>query len=39
MIKIVTDSSSELSPAMAKELGVTVVPLFVRFGGKVIGRE
>ncbi|MDD5704018.1 MAG: DegV family protein [Dehalococcoidales bacterium] len=35
MIKIVTDSSSELSPEMAAELGVTVVPIYVRFGEEV----
>jgi len=33
-IKIVTDSSADLSPALVKELGITVVPLYVRFGDK-----
>jgi len=34
-VKIVTDSTSDLSPQSAKELGVTVVPVYVRFGDKV----
>jgi len=33
-IKIVTDSTSDLSPALVKELGITVVPLYVIFGDK-----
>ena len=31
-IKIITDSTSDISPARAEELGVAVVPLNVRFG-------
>ncbi|ADJ26532.1 degV family protein [Dehalogenimonas lykanthroporepellens BL-DC-9] len=31
-VKIVTDSVSDLTPVMAGNLGVTVVPLFVHFG-------
>lgn len=31
-IKIVTDSTSDIEPSRARELGVTVVPLFVVFG-------
>ncbi len=34
-IKIVTDSTADLPPALAEELGITVVPLYVRFGGEV----
>src|SRR5512142_3436355 len=34
-VKIVTDSVSDITPEMAKQLGVTVVPLYVRFGDKV----
>ncbi len=34
MISIVTDSTSDISPERAKELGITVVPLFVVFGDK-----
>ncbi|MDP2930984.1 MAG: DegV family protein, partial [Chloroflexota bacterium] len=34
-IKIVTDSISDLPPQLAQELGITVVPLNVRFGSKV----
>ncbi|MBI4332894.1 MAG: DegV family protein [Chloroflexi bacterium] len=33
-VKIVTDSSSDLPPALAKKLGITVAPLYVRFGEK-----
>ena len=33
-IKIVTDSTSDIEPARARELGVTVVPLFVVFGDR-----
>ena len=35
MVKIVTDSLSDISPEMAKELGITVVPLNVHFGDTV----
>jgi len=34
-VKIVTDSVTDLPPEVAKELGITVVPLNVRFGEKV----
>jgi len=34
-VKIVTDSTSNLSPQLAQELGITVVPLYVRFGEEV----
>jgi DegV family protein with EDD domain len=34
-VKIVTDSSVDLSPKLAGELGITVVPLYVRFGNEV----
>jgi DegV family protein with EDD domain len=34
-IKIVTDSSSDIPPQLLKELGITVVPLYVRFGNEV----
>ncbi|MFC1995448.1 DegV family protein [Chloroflexota bacterium] len=33
-IKIVTDSTADIPSALAKELGITVVPLYVRFGDK-----
>ncbi|MFC2033735.1 DegV family protein [Chloroflexota bacterium] len=32
VVKIVTDSTADLSPELIKELGITVVPLYVRFG-------
>jgi DegV family protein with EDD domain len=35
IIKIVTDSTADLLPELAKELDVTVVPVYVRFGEKV----
>jgi len=31
-IKIVTDSTADIPSALAKDLGITVVPLYVRFG-------
>jgi len=34
-IKIVTDSSADLPAQLVQELGITVVPLYVRFGEKV----
>jgi DegV family protein with EDD domain len=34
-VKIVTDSTSDISPQVAKELGITVVPLYVHFGEDV----
>ena len=34
-IKIITDSLSDLTSDMAQELGVTVVPVYVRFGEEV----
>jgi DegV family protein with EDD domain len=34
MIKIVTDSSSDIPPEIARELDITVVPLSVRFGAQ-----
>jgi DegV family protein with EDD domain len=35
MIRIVTDSSSDISPSLAAELGITVIPIRIRFGSKV----
>ena len=32
MVKVVADSTSDLPPEVAKELGITVVPLYVHFG-------
>jgi DegV family protein with EDD domain len=34
-VKIVTDSTADLPHLLAKELGITVVPLYVRFGEEV----
>ena len=34
-VKIVTDSTSDLTPEIAGELGITVVPLYVHFGPEV----
>ena len=34
-VKVITDSTADLPPAMAKELGITVVPLNVNFGTEV----
>lgn len=35
VVKIVTDSSSDLPAKIVEELGITVVPLYVRFGEQV----
>ncbi|MEA1872394.1 MAG: DegV family protein [Chloroflexota bacterium] len=32
MVKVVTDSLSDITPQLAQELGITVVPLYVQFG-------
>jgi len=34
-VKIVTDSTADLPPSLAEELGITVVPVYVKFGGEV----
>ena len=34
-VKIVTDSTADLPPQLAKELDITVVPVYVRFGEEV----
>src|SRR5512137_456971 len=34
MVKIVTDSTSDLPPEVARELGITVVPAYVHFGSQ-----
>ena len=34
-IKIVTDSCADIPPPLAKELGITVVPVYLRFGEEV----
>jgi DegV family protein with EDD domain len=34
-VKLVTDSLSDITDDLAQELGITVVPLYVRFGGEV----
>ena len=34
-IKIVTDSTADLPSELAQELGITVVPIYVRFGEEV----
>jgi DegV family protein with EDD domain len=32
LVKVVTDSCSDITPQLAHELGITVVPLYVQFG-------
>jgi len=32
LVKIVTDSTSDISPRVARELGITVVPIYLHFG-------
>jgi len=34
-VKVVTDSTADLPPQIAEELGITVVPVYLRFGEKV----
>jgi DegV family protein with EDD domain len=34
MVKVVTDSCSDITPQVAEELGITVVPLYVQFGNE-----
>lgn len=34
MVRIVTDSTSDLPPEIARELGITVVPAYVHFGSR-----
>lgn len=34
MVKIVTDSCSDITPQLGQELGITVVPLYVQFGNE-----
>jgi DegV family protein with EDD domain len=34
MVRIVTDSSADIPPEIAAELGITVVPLYIRFGDR-----
>lgn len=34
MVKVVTDSCSDITPQLGRELGVTVLPLYVNFGGE-----
>lgn len=35
VVKVVTDSTSDISPEVAQALGITVVPVYVRFGDEV----
>ena len=35
MVKVVTDSCSDITPQLARELGITVVPLYVNFGNEI----
>ena len=34
MVKVVTDSCSDITPQLAQELGITVVPLYVQFSNE-----
>ena len=34
-VRIVTDSAADLPPTLAEELGITVVPVYLRFGDEV----
>ena len=34
MVKVVTDSSCDIPPQIARELSINIVPLYIQFGGK-----
>jgi len=34
-VKVITDSAADLPPTLAEELGITVVPVYLRFGDEV----
>jgi len=34
-VKVVTDSTADLPPQLAEELGITVMPVYLRFGDEV----
>ncbi|MGD8501728.1 MAG: DegV family protein [Phycisphaerales bacterium] len=34
-VKIITDSTADISPEVARDLGISIVPVYVRFGDKV----
>lgn len=34
-VKVITDSTSDIDPELARQLDITVVPVYVRFGDKV----
>ena len=34
-VKIITDSTSDIPPLVARELGITVIPLYVHFGTEI----
>ena len=34
-VKVVTDSTSDISDEVVRELGITVVPLYIHFGREV----
>lgn len=34
VVKVVTDSSADIPPEVARELDITVIPLYIRFGDK-----
>ena len=35
MVRIVTDSASDIPPEVAQELRISIVPMYVRFGSDV----
>jgi DegV family protein with EDD domain len=35
VVKVVTDSCADISPEIAKELGIVVIPVYLRFGERV----
>ncbi|MBM3142325.1 MAG: hypothetical protein FJ005_04660 [Chloroflexi bacterium] len=35
LVKIVTDTGSDVTPELAQQLGITLVPVYLSFGEKV----
>ena len=38
-VRIVADSGCDLSPALAEEYKITIIPVFVRFGEEMVPSD
>jgi len=36
-VRVITDSGSDITPEEAKLLGITVIPVYLRFGDEIYG--